>query len=71
MVDELQDEFTKTILEIDDVEFQKIDFVNKSVLDTMYKNDVETLWYPECQRKKLLIDPDKLLFDVIPRAQFE
>ena len=44
-----------------------MDYVNRSILDIMYKDDVETLWYPECQRKKLLIDPDKLLFDVIPR----
>lgn len=48
-----------------------MDYVNKSILDMMYKDDVETLWYPECQRKKLLIDPDKLLFDVIPKQQYE
>ena len=71
MFDELQDETTKRILELDDTEFQKVDFVNKSILDTMYQNDIEKVCYPECQRKKLLIDPDKLLFDVIPKSQYD
>ena len=67
----------KEILDIDTIEFQRIgpDFLRGiSQIDMSgmyYKDDKFMLFYPESVRKKLIIDPDKCLFDVVHKDSYQ
>lgn len=70
---EKNQEFLKEMSLIDIVQFQKMHRLAPDHLNSIYDYE-QNKWvpfYPPFKRKKLLIDPDKVLFDVITMQEYQ